>query len=217
MRCILAEWNWLPAWQQQDIEIKQKNLVNDGFYKVTALHLRHRCFSGEWSPWLVREQICRRDAAAVLLVDLQAKSLILVEQLRIGLIGTQKTSPWLLEIVAGLQEPGESAEATIRREALEEAHCRVGQVVKIGEFYNTPGGFAEKTTLFCAAVIERKDRHEGGIHEEHEDIRIHALPMQEVMTAWEQGAFISSASTVIALQWLRQKMSNQQLMSILKP
>ncbi len=213
----MVKWDWLPTWQQQDIEIKQQDTINEGFFKITAFHLRHRCFSGEWSPWLVREQIRRQDAAAVLLVDLQEESLILVEQLRVGLIGTQQGSPWLLEIVAGLQELGESAEATIRREALEEAHCTVGQVIKIGEFYNTPGGFAEKTTVFCAAVTERKSQHKGGVHEEHEDIRIHVLPMQDVVTAWEQGAFISSASTVIALQWLRQKMSNQQLMSILKP
>lgn len=212
----MAKWDWLPAWQQQDIEIKQRDIVNDGFFQMTAFHLRHRCFSGEWSPWLVREQIRRQDAAAVLLVDLQEEVLILVEQLRVGLIETQQQSPWLLEIVAGLQEPGESPETTIRREALEEAHCTVGQVVKIGEFYNTPGGFAEKTTLFCAAVTERKSQHKGGVHEEHEDIRIHVLPMHDVVTAWEQGAFISSASTVIALQWLQQKMSNRQLMSILK-
>ncbi|HRE31199.1 MAG TPA: NUDIX hydrolase, partial [Candidatus Berkiella sp.] len=120
------------------------------------------------------------------------------------------------EIVAGLIEPNESAEETIRREAQEEARCQVSHLVKIGEFYNTPGGFAEKTVLFCAQV-RQPVFEEGGVHTEHEDIRIHVLPIQDVLVAWEQGTFASSASTVIALQWLKEKMSNRQLASILKP
>lgn len=209
-------WGWSPAWQQQDVEIKQKDLVYNGFFNVTRFQLRHRCFSGEWSPWLVREQICRQDAAAVLLVDLAQETLILVEQLRIGLIGTHAGSPWMLEIVAGLLEEGEQAQETIRREALEEANCTIGSLIEIGEFYNTPGGFAEKTTLFCAEVIQRGAKEEGGVQAENEDIRIHVLPISAVLAAWEQGAFLSSASTVIALQWLKDKVSKRQLATMLR-
>lgn len=210
------DWGWKPAWQQQDIEIKQKDLVYDGFFNMTRFQLRHRCFSGEWSPWLVREQICRQDAAAILLVDLAQESLVLVEQLRIGLIETHVESPWMLEIVAGLLEEGEQPEVTIRREALEEADCQIGALVKIGEFYNTPGGFAEKTTLFCAEVIQRGTKAEGGVLAEDEDIRIHVLPISTVLAAWEQGEFLSSASTVIALQWLKDKVSKRQLATMLR-
>lgn len=212
----MAPWNFLPAWQQQDIEIKQKNLVHDGFFKVSEFRLRHRCFSGEWSPWLVREQIMRQDAAAILLVDLAQESLILVEQLRIGLIGDKERSPWLLEIVAGLLEEGEDPQETIRREALEEAHCTLGPLHQITEFYNSPGGFAEKTTLFCANVLQRNVKEAGGVQDEHEDIRIHVMPIQDVLLAYEKGEFLSSASTVIALQWLKDKVSNGQLATMLK-
>ncbi|MGE3320028.1 MAG: NUDIX domain-containing protein [Candidatus Berkiella sp.] len=212
----MAHWNWSPAWQQQDVEIKQKNLVHDGFFKMKELHLRHRCFSGEWSPWLVREQIMRQDAAAILLVDLEQEALILVEQLRVGLIEERAHSPWMLEIVAGLLEDGEDPKETIRREALEEAHCIVGPLHHIAEFYNSPGGFAEKTTLFCANVLQRNVQEKGGVQEEHEDIRIHTLPIQEVLLAFAKGELLSSASTVIALQWLKDKVSNSQLATMLK-
>jgi ADP-ribose pyrophosphatase len=212
----MTNWQWSPAWQQKDIEIKQKNLVYNGFFQLSQFNLRHRLFSGEWSPWLVREQINRQDAAAILLIDLKEEALILVEQLRIGLINTHKTSPWLLEIVAGLLEEGESSQETIRREALEEAHCTIGPLTVIGEFYNSPGGFAEKTTLFCAEVLQRDVKENGGIKDEHEDIRIHALPIADVLAAWEKGEFISSSSTVIALQWLKDKVSNRKLHTMLR-
>jgi len=212
----MAHWHWSPAWQQRDIEIKQKNLVYDGFFQMSQFHLRHRLFSGEWSPWLVREQISHRDAAAILLVDLEAQSLIFVEQLRIGLINTHPQSPWLLEIVAGLLEAGEAPEQTIRREALEEAHCSLGPLIRIGEFYNSPGGFAEKTTLFCAEVLQKDHKEKGGVQEEHEDIRIHALPIQAVLSAWEKGEFLTSSSTVIALQWLKDKVSDRKLHTMLR-
>lgn len=214
----MATWVFSPAWQQQDIEIKQRNLVYDGFFKMRKFQLRHRCFSGEWSPWLVREQIMHRDAAAILLVDLAQEALILVEQLRMGLIEQQVRSPWLLEIVAGLLEAGEEPEQTIVREALEEAHCTLGPLHRIGEFYNSPGGFAEKTTLFCANVLQRNVIDAGGVQDEHEheDIKIHVLPIQAVLSAFEKGEFLSSASTVIALQWLKDKVSNGQLATMLK-
>lgn len=212
----MTDWHWSPAWQQQDIEIKQKNLVYDGFFQMSQFHLRHRLFSGEWSPWLVREQISHQNAAAILLIDLKEEALIFVEQLRIGLINTQSTSPWLLEIVAGLLEEGEEPEQTIRREALEEAHCTIGPLIRIGEYYNSPGGFAEKTTLFCAEVLQKGLQEKGGVEQEHEDIRIHALPIQIVLSAWEKGEFLSSASTVIALQWLKDKVSNRKLHTMLR-
>ena len=212
----MTNWDWSPAWQQQDIEIKQKNLVYDGFFQMSQFQLRHRLFSGEWSPWLVREQISHQDAAAVLLVDLKEEALILVEQLRVGLINTHQQSPWLLEIVAGLLEEGEQPEQTIVREALEEAHCTIGPLVRIGEYYNSPGGFAEKTTLFCAEVVQKDYKKKGGVQEEHEDIRIHVLPIESVLSAWEKGEFLSSASTVIALQWLKEKVSNRKLHTMLR-
>ncbi|HSF71922.1 MAG TPA: NUDIX hydrolase, partial [Methylotenera sp.] len=168
------------------------------------------------SPWLVREQISHQDAAAILLIDLTEDALVLVEQVRIGLVKTQTTSPWLLEIVAGLLEEGEDPKETIRREALEEAHCTIGPLTLIGEFYNSPGGFAEKTTLFCAQVLQRDVKESGGVANEHEDIRIHVLPIADVLSAWEKGEFLSSASTVIALQWLKDKVSDRKLHTMLR-
>lgn len=50
---------------------------------------------------------------------------VLIEQIRIAAYDTSET-PWLLEMVAGMIEEGESVEDVARREAIEEA----GLIVK---------------------------------------------------------------------------------------
>ncbi len=200
---------WRPAWQQEAVEIESNNYVHDGFFKVETLKLRHQCFSGTWSPWLDREQISHSDASAVLLIDPALQKLVLVEQFRVGLVNRLQTSPWLLEIVAGLVEKHESPQETMIREAKEEADCDIKAWLKIAEFYNSPGGFAEKTSIFCAKVDA--DQKEGirGINAENEDIKVHVLDIQAVLAAFEQGLIISSSATVIALQWLALNLKNK--------
>ena len=200
---------WVPTWSHQDVEIKENNLVYEGFYKVRKLQLRHQCFSGQWSPWLIREQVHHSDAAAVLLIDLKQQKLVMVEQCRIGMISSlNKNSPWMLEIVAGLIDQGESPEETVLREALEEAHCEIEKLHTIGEFYNSPGGFAEKTTLFCGITSATGKEGIRGVGTEHEDIRVHVLDIDKVLEAFEQRIFPLSSSTYIALQWLALNLQN---------
>ncbi|MBS0288792.1 MAG: NUDIX domain-containing protein [Proteobacteria bacterium] len=195
---------WVPSWQHEAVEIKSNNFVYRGFYQVQEFTLRHKCFSGEWSPWLKREQIRSKDAAAVLLVDILKQKLLLIEQFRVGVVNREQESPWLLEVVAGLQEPNETLMQTMQREAYEEAGCQVIDSMVIGEFYNSPGGFAEKTTLFCAKVDSSTVSGGGiqGVCSEHEDIRVHVLDIDATLSAFSKGILLSSSSTVIALQWL---------------
>jgi len=72
------------SWQNEDVEIKENNLIHKGAYQLNQLSLRHRCFSGEWSPWILREQVTRADAAAILLFDPKEAHFVLVEQFRVG-------------------------------------------------------------------------------------------------------------------------------------
>ena len=46
--------------------------------------------------------------------------LVLIEQFLVGALREQE-SPWMLELVAGIVEPGESDTAVVHREAGEEA------------------------------------------------------------------------------------------------
>lgn len=204
---------WKPHLQSTDVEIKESNLVYPGFFQISRYTLRHRCFSGDWSAWLDREQVRRADAAAVLLFDPVLDKLVLVEQFRMGVFDQeeQSQSPWMLEIVAGLIDAHERPEETIRREAQEEADCVISQLHTIGEFYNSPGGFAEKTTLFLGKIDANHVNGVHGVGTEHEDILVHVLETQAVLDAFEKGDFVTSASTVIALQWFAYQRHRQSL------
>ena len=198
--------NWIPAWHQAEVEIEEDNLIYSGFYQLKRYKLRHRCFSGEWSDWLTREQFRRADAASVLLWDRDKDTIVMVEQFRVGMVGYYPDqSPWILEIVAGLLEAGEDPKETVLREAIEEAKCPIKELISIGEFYNSPGGFAEKTYLYAGLVDSTGKEGIHGLAHEHEDIKVHVLPVQMVLDALDSGKLRSSASTVIALYWLKDK------------
>ncbi len=199
----MSKWEWSARWQSTDVEIKEEKLVYKEFFQVKSLSLRHRCFSGEWSDWLTREQICRQDAAAVILFDPGEDKIIMIEQFRTGIMGKPDTSPWMLEIVAGLLEEGENPDNTVIREAQEEAGATILTLIKIGEFYNSPGGFAEKTHVYCGIVDATGIGGIHGVGTEHEDICVHVLSRISVFNALEKGDLLTSASTVIALQWLK--------------
>ena len=105
------------------VEILYKTVCYDGFFRMERYRLRHRLFRGGWSRELTRELFARGHAAAVLPYDPLLDAVVLVEQFRIGALEAPG-GPWLLEIVAGIIEPGETPEDVVRREAVEEADCQ---------------------------------------------------------------------------------------------
>lgn len=64
---------------------------------------------------------------------------VLVEQIRIAVYDTSD-SPWLLELVAGMIEEGESVEDVARREAVEEAGLVVGRTKPVINYLASPRG-----------------------------------------------------------------------------
>ncbi|SPW32349.1 ADP-ribose pyrophosphatase [Edwardsiella tarda] len=88
---------------------------------------------------VVREVFERGHAAVLLPYDPRRDEVVLIEQLRIPAYDSSAT-PWLLEMVAGMIEPGESVEQVARREALEEAGITVGRCRPVLSYLASPGG-----------------------------------------------------------------------------
>lgn len=183
-----------------DLQILEREVVYDTFFRMERLRLRHRKFAGDWSAALNRELVVRRDAAGVLLYDPQLDAVALIEQFRVGAID-RATSPWLFELVAGLIDTDETPAEVARREALEEAGCEVLALEPVFELFSSPGGSNEFMHIFCG----RCDLgNAGGIHglpEEHEDIRVHVVPFGDAVAMMQQGQ-LRNAHTIIAMQWL---------------
>ena len=182
------------------VEVFEQTVCYQGFFRLERYRLRHRLFSGAWSCAMVREVFERGHAAAVLPYDPVRDQVVLVEQFRIGALRAPE-GPWLLEIVAGIIDPGETPEEVVRREAVEESGCVLQDVVPICEYHVSPGGTTERIALFCGKVDAL---HIGGIHglaEEEEDIRVLVVPTDEAIALLQTGKILSAAP-IIALQWL---------------
>ena len=182
-------------------EILDKTLCYDGFFRMERYRLRHQLFRGGWSRPLVRELFERGHAAAVLPYDPILDRIILVEQFRIGALEVPG-GPWLLEIVAGIIEPGETPEAVVRREALEEANCTIQELMHICDYCVSPGGTSERITRFCGKVDASQAGGIYGASEEDEDIRVLVVSYQEAVAFLQTGK-INNAAPIIALQWLQ--------------
>lgn len=182
------------------VEILEKQDCYHGFFRMEKYRLRHRLYDGRMSNEIERELFERGHAAAVLLYDPLLERVVLLEQFRIGALELV-SGPWLLEIVAGIIEPGESAEEVVRREAEEEAGCTIQALSFICEYLVSPGGTSERISLYCGMVDSRGVGGVHGLDTEDEDILVQTVPFDEAWTWLQEGA-INSASPIIALQWL---------------
>ncbi|MDH3232539.1 MAG: ADP-ribose diphosphatase [Alphaproteobacteria bacterium] len=186
--------------KRSDVKIIEKNIAYDGHFRIDRYRLRHKLFAGGWGKELVRELFERGHAVAVLPYDPVRDEVVLVEQFRIGAYAAG-CDPWLIEIIAGIIDAGETAEAVARREAVEEAGLDIGEMIKIADYLASPGGTSETVTLYCGRVDAG---NAGGIHglaTEGEDIRVTTLPAVAIADLLAETR-THNATLLIALQWL---------------
>ena len=197
---------------QQDCELIARESCFKGFFKVDRFDLRHKLFAGGWSPVMQREIFIRADATCVLPYDPVEGTVVLVEQFRAPVIG-QKQSPWLIELVAGMNEEGERPEDVASREAKEEADLELEILEPIMDYLVSPGGSSEKVYLYCAKVDSKGVGGLHGLEHEHEDIKVHVVSVDAAMAMLASGQ-INNAAAIISLQWLalnKEKMDSKWL------
>lgn len=170
-----------------------------GFFKIDLCHIQHETYQGGLIE-VKRELFHRGDAVAVLMYDPAKDKVILLEQFRVGAIADEN-GPWLLEIVAGMVEQGESVSDVARRECMEESGVEVHSFENIHSFYSSPGGCSEKIHILCALVDSDKAEGFHGVAHEGEDIKVMAIDYAELHDLMLSGK-ICAAIPIIALQWL---------------
>lgn len=185
---------------REDVQILGEETLYKGFFKMLGYRVRHRLFGGGWSKPLSRELFWRPRAVGVLAYDPRHDLVGLVEQFRIGALD-EPEGPWLLEVVAGLVEEGESREDVARRELLEEAGLEARRLIPIHDILLTPGGSNERISLYCGLTDLAGKGGIFGLPEEGEDIRLHVISREEALGALRDGK-CNNAALTIALQWL---------------
>ena len=181
-----------------DWKILQKKRLYDGHFKVTQYHLTHEKYDGGVTPNLQRELVGRSDAVAMVAYDPDTDEIVLIEQFRMGAI--HEKQPWLIEIVAGLIEEGESPEEVTIRECQEEIGCTPSELINISNFYTSPGGSSEWVQLYIGKVSVSELNSNGGLDEEGEDIKVSVVPASDIPYMLSTGE-IRSAIAIVGLQW----------------
>ncbi|MDF1643398.1 MAG: NUDIX domain-containing protein [Pseudomonadales bacterium] len=184
-----------------DMVLEERTTVYDGFVKVDEIQIRHRLFGGGWSKSLRRELVVKKQAAVLLPYDPVADQLVLTEEFRIGALDDIE-SPWMMELVAGTVDDGESFERTALREAREEAGLHVTDLLPIARYLSSAGACNEEIQIYCGRIDAQ---NVGGIHgldSESEDIRVHKMDVSVAFAMLAEGQ-IRNAATILALQWLQ--------------
>ncbi|BFM09089.1 NUDIX domain-containing protein [Halioxenophilus aromaticivorans] len=190
----------MPGFNDQDVEVLEERTSYQGFFKMVTVTLKHRLFGGGWSDPIRREVFKRGDAAAAILYDPINDTIGLIEQFRVGAIGSAGGA-WCYEVVAGIIDPGEDGEQSIRRELVEEAGFSPQQLVPICTYLSSPGGSDEKIYLYCALGDLTGKAGFYGLENESEDIRLGVYPAAEVLDNLFADQHCNAA-TLIGLQWL---------------
>lgn len=134
-----------------------------------------------------REVIQHQGAVALIALD-ERQNVLLVRQFRSG---TQRV---MLEIPAGLLEPGESPETCAVRELQEETGYKPGHLESLGGFYPTPGYTTEYIHLYLAHDLSEAKL----AGDADEFIELERLPLTQALALIEIGD-ITDGKTLVGL------------------
>jgi len=169
---------------------------NWGEVRKSTFELQRR--DGSWQQQ-VRETYDRGHGAAVLLYNLERRTVILTRQFRFPAWYNGDENPWLIEVPAGKLD-GDDPLTCARKEAEEETGYRVHDLTLVAVSYMSPGSVTEKLYLYVGQYDPGSRVSEGGgLAHEGEDIETLELPFSEAMAMLDRGE-ITDGKTVILLQ-----------------
>ncbi len=190
------------AHDRRDVAVAARRRPYSHFFAVEELDIAARRFDGAMPAPSERAIFVMSDAVSVLPYDPVRDRVLLIEQFRTGAYLRGDTNPWSLEAIAGRQDPGETAEETARREALEETGLTLGALHLVSRYYSSPGGCTEYMTSFVA-LAELPDGVEGvgGLDSEAEDIRSMLVSFDGLQDALASGE-AENGPLVMSALWL---------------
>ena len=142
----------------------------------------------------VREIVLPRDAIAVLPVEADG-TVHLVRQYR------EAVGKVILEIPAGLMDPGESKEETGRRECEEEIGMRPGRMEWLFKFYHSVGFSTGHIEVFLGTDLTPSPR---GHLDDGEFIERVRMPFDELYATAVSGEIVDSKS-ILAILWYQHR------------
>lgn len=183
------------------VKINQVELLSDNWYTLRKYNFDFQKEDGSWETQ-EREAYDRGNGAAILLYNVEQKTVILTRQFRMPTYVNGNESGLMIEACAGLLDE-DNPEDCIRRETEEETGYQIAEVEKVMEVYMSPGSVTEILYLFIAAYDKQMKIHDGGgVADEQENIEVLEIPFEEAYNMIKTGE-IKDAKTVLLLQHLK--------------
>lgn len=177
-------------------EIIEEQSVHSGWNRVAIVTVRT-----DRGSLLSRSVEDHGRASVVLPYDPERRVALLVRQLRVPLL-VAGHDPMSLEAPAGLVE-GDDPAACARREAMEEAGVRLGDLVALGSTHPMPGVSTEALHLFLAEYrMHDRIAAGGGLEDEQEEIEVVEMPLEELVSMADRGE-LADLKTFALVQTLR--------------
>jgi nudix-type nucleoside diphosphatase (YffH/AdpP family) len=191
--------------KKRNVEIRSRRTAYKGRYRIDEVVFDFDRATGRGRIEGSKREIFERgDSAAALIHDVERDVIIVTEQFRVA---THDKGPgYIIEAMAGSMEEGEDAEASIRREMMEETGYRAGKLTLIGNVYLSPGSSSERLSLFYAPVktADLVDPSASGVAAEKEDIRRVEITREDFLAKLEEGVF-QDAKILLMGFWLRSR------------
>ena len=185
---------------QDRVRVRDVRVLSDDWYVLKKTTLDYQRRDGSWQTF-TRETYDRGNGAAILLYDPSRHTVLLTRQFRFPAYVNGHPQP-LIEVPAGLLDEL-SPEDAIRREAEEEAGCRVSQPRRLFEAFMSPGSVTERLVFFMAEYSTGDRIAEGGgLIAEGEDIEVLEIPLAEALAMVGRGE-IMDAKTIMLLQYAK--------------
>ena len=132
------------------VNVLDRRRLLDDVFKVDEVHVDYERFDGSMAADVRRLVFERGDSVAAVVLNRSSGRLLFTEQLRVP---TLNSGPgWLVEVMAGMIDAGETPEAALLRELEEELGFRVEHLEAIANFFVSPGGSSERIWLYYAEV-----------------------------------------------------------------
>ena len=182
------------------VRVRDVRVLSDDWYVLRKTTFDYRRQDGSWQT-LARETYDRGNGAVILPYDPGRGTVLLTRQFRYPAYVNGHPEP-LIEAVAGLLDE-RSPEEAIRREAEEEAGCRVAEPRRVFEAFMSPGSVTERLVFFVAeySAADRVTAG-GGVVAEGEDIEVLEPTLDEALAMVGDGR-IADAKTIMLLQYAK--------------
>ena len=179
------------------VRVKSTEVRSAHWTRLVNTTLDWQRSDGRWQEQQ-RETADHGDGAAILLYDLQRRTVVLLRQFRYATF-VNGHDELLIEVPAGLLD-ADSPEDCIRAEAEQEVGFRVRQPRRVFDAFMSPGSLTERVHCFVAEY-DASDRVAagGGLEHEGEDIEVLERPFDDALAMVIDGR-IRDAKTIMLLQ-----------------